>query len=173
MHNNEALKNQLCEKAVAYWRMEELVALIVSVLIFGGLSGLALYRDWPSWLVYGFITLLVLCIVGAVFGLCTIRKKYEYWSYAYDAHFFYIQEGVFTKRFLIIPFEKIQAVTLTEGILLNQFGLATIELQGIKKVYRVPALDKQVALTIQQELAELTRQKGDATDETITATHSI
>ena len=173
MHNNEALKNRLCEKAVAYWRMEELLTLIVSVLIFGGLSGLALYRDWPSWLAYMFIILLVLCIVGAIFGLSTIQKKYKHWSYAYDAHFFYIQEGIFTKRFLIIPFEKIQAVTLMEGILLNQFALATIVLQGIEKVYRVPALDKQVALTIQQELAELTRQKGDATDETITATHSI
>ena len=73
----------------------------------------------------------------------------------------------------MLPFEKIQAVTLIEGSLLSQFDLATIELQVIEKAYRVPALDKHVALTIQQELAELTGKKGASTDETITTTPRI
>jgi len=173
MQNKEALKNRLSEKAVVYWRMEELGTLVVTMLIFGGLLGCALYWNWPSWLTYVFIILLVLCIGGALFGFCTMQKKFRHWSYAYDGHFFYISEGIWTKRLVMLPFEKIQAVTLIEGFLLNQFDLAAIELQGIEKVYRVPALDKQVALTIQQELAELTRQKGVSTDETITTTHRI
>ena len=173
MHNDEALKNRLSERAVAYWYLEELLALVVAVLFFGGLLGCTLYWNWPSWLAYVFITLLVLSIMGSIFGFCTMQKKFQHWSYAYDARFFYIREGVWTKRRVMLPFEKIQAVTLMEGILLKQFGLTTVELQGIEKVYRVPALDKQIAFNMQQELAELTRQKEAATDETITATYRI
>ena len=72
-----------------------------------------------------------------------------------------------------IPFEKIQAVTLFEGGLLSHFQLAAIELQVIEKVYRIPALQKETALTIQQELAELTKQKEALIDETITTTHRV
>ena len=167
------LKNRLSHKAVVYWRMEELITLFVTVLIFGGLLGCALYWDWPKWLMYIFITLLVLCLVGSVVGLCTLQKRFRHWSYTYDDRFFYIREGIWIKRLVMLPFEKIQAVTLIEGSLLSQLDLATIELQVIEKAYRVPALDKHVALTIQQELAELTKKKGASTDETITTTHRV
>ena len=172
MHN-EAMKNRLSDKAIVYWRVEELITLIVTVLIFGGLLGCALYWDWSKWFVYVFMTLLVLCIVTTVVGLCTLQRKFHHWTYSYDDHFFYIREGIWTKRLVMLPFEKMQAVTLIEGALLNQFNLAAIELQAIEKEYRVPALDKQVALTIQQELAELTRQKEALVDETIAATHRL
>lgn len=173
MHNNEVLKNQLSHKAVVYWRIEEFITLFVTVLIFGGLLGCSLYWDWSKWVMYIFIILLVLCSVGSVVGLCTLQKRFKHWSYTYNDRFFYIHEGVWKKRIVIVPFEKIQTVTLIEGSLLSQLNLAAIELQVIEKVYCVPALDKHVALSIQQKLAELTRQKEASTDETITTAPRI
>lgn len=173
MCNEETLKNRLSEKAVAYWQVEEVVTLVVTVVLLGGLLGLAVYFSWWSWLIYIFAGLLVLCVGGSIYSFSTFRKKFKHWSYAYDERFFYIREGVLTKRYMMLPFEKIQGVILTEGPLLNHFGLATIELQGIEKVYCIPALEKAVALKIQQELAELTRQKEEDRNETVTATHCL
>lgn len=173
MLRDGGLENRLSKKAVIYWRIEELFALVIAVLFFGCLLGCGLYWDWSRWLMYGFITLLALSTIFTIFALFTMKKKYQHWTYRYDDRFFYIREGVFIKRLVVLPFEKIQAVILIEGFLLNQLGLAAIELQGIEKVYSLPALEKETAIQIQQELAELTRQKGAAVNETISTTPFI
>lgn len=173
MFSDSALKNRLGEKAVVYWQVQEFLTFIATTIILGSLWGCANYWQWPSWLENTFIVLLVLSVISTYVSLCIIRKKFQHWTYEYDAHFFFIREGILTKRLIMLPFEKIQSVILLEGPLLNQFGLATIELQGIEKVYRIPALDRQVASTVQKELAHLTRRREEIDDETIASTHCL
>lgn len=172
MHS-DLVKHKLSDKAVAYWRIEESISLGAIIAIFGSLIGCSIYWEWPQWLLYTWIVLLALCVIASAVGFCTLQNKYRHFHYSYDDEYFYIQQGVWTKQLVIIPFEKIQAVTCVEGGLLQHFKLATIKLQVIEKSYSVPALDKQAALTIQQQLATLTKQKEAPSNETITATHRI
>ena len=172
MHS-DLKKHTLSDKAVAYWRVEETISLLAGVAIFGGLMGGTVYWDWPQWLLYIWGGALSLCIIASIAGFCTLQNKYRHFHYSYDDDYFYIQQGLWTKQLAIIPFEKIQAVTCVEGGLLQHFKLATIKLQVIEKSYSIPALDKQAALTIQQQLATLTKQKEAPSHETITATNRV
>ncbi len=90
--------------------------------------------------------------------------------YQYRKFFFYIQEekfvlekGVFKRDKMTIPFDRIQAVNLSQNIIQQMLGVTALKVDtaGSKfKEMEIPALDKSYARALQKRLLELKKESG-------------
>jgi membrane protein YdbS with pleckstrin-like domain len=127
--------------------------LIVVFLIIAVAAGLGLYfitetREYwlPVVIAYVIITALTVLI-----SLISFRNK----GFAFRNHDVIYRSGAIAIETTIIPYNRVQHVTLHEGILSRKLGLATIEIftaGGINSDIKVPGIEKNHAEKIKQLL---------------------
>ena len=125
-----------------YWKVV-LINSIIFLIIFG-LAGSTFFYFQPEvsiniWLVVGLFT---------IFSILVVISKYlsfKSQKYAFRDHDVIFQSGYITVTTAVIPYNRVQHVTLFEGLVSKQFGLAKvgiftaggkgsdIEIPGIKK----------------------------------------
>ncbi|TRX58077.1 PH domain-containing protein [Thalassomonas sp. M1454] len=143
------------------WQRISPIALIYFVLklvkgIFGNFIYLApaLYLSYdkvaenPSfWLpiIYGFIALIVLSAV----------LSFYFFQYRLSNQQIEIRSGVFSKKYINLPFSRIQNVELTEPLYYRPFGYTCMQLDtagSIKQEAKVVAINKRKALQLKDEI---------------------
>ena len=113
-----------------------------------------------------FILYLIFCYVWA-------RLTYRFWGYQLIEEAFKKERGVIWKKYVSIPYERIQNIDIHRGILARILGLSDLKVQtagysavsygrgrmaGIGAEGYLPGLDKQVAEELREELIK--RAKG-------------
>jgi uncharacterized membrane protein YdbT with pleckstrin-like domain len=120
-----------------------------------------------------------LCWLG--FSLVAIGFSYfwailTYNNFGYELHEdgFKIEKGVIFKRYVTIPYERIQNVDIYRGVIARLLGLSDLQIQtagfsnpmnqyGMGSEGRLPALDKAVAEELRNALVK--RTKGQKTQD--------
>lgn len=127
-----------------------------------------------------FIGFIFLSIV--VLGLSFLFSKLAYDNFRYELKEdgFYKEYGVINKRYVAIPYERIQNIDINRGVLSRIMGLSDIQIQtaGMSSIYgqyygaygiasegRLPALSVQDAIAVRDEL--LKRAKGNRSNSSV------
>ena len=113
-------------------------------------------------------------IVPAFIALCFVWAKLTYRFYRYELtdSGFRREEGVIYKKYVTIPYERIQNVDIYRGILARLLGLSDLNIQtagmsatkgrygvmGAAAEGRLPALSQAVAEQVRDELIQRARQ---------------
>ena len=121
------------------------------------------YSLWP---LLAFILFVVFCWIWA-------KLTYRFWGYQLTENAFKKEHGVIYKKYVSIPYERIQNVDIHRGLLARILGLSDLKIQtagssavsygrgimtGIGAEGYLPGLDKQVAEELREEL--IRRAKG-------------
>ena len=142
---------------------EMIIPLIVVVAVngFGGSEG------WSSYIVY--IIYAVVLIAMLVSGIIK-WKRFRYW---FEEEELRIEYGLFVKKKRYIPFERIQSLNYTEGILHRPFGLVKVKVEtaggGATKEAdaELTAITKEAAERIKKEMNFAKNKQSNVLDETM------
>jgi len=116
-----------------------------------------------GWIIFGIIVYVVFCYIWA-------KLSYRFWRYQLTEDVLRIEKGVIWKKYVSIPYERIQNVDIYRGILARILGLSDLQIQtaGYSGGYgrggggategRLPGLDIQTAEQLRNEL--IGRVKG-------------
>jgi len=122
---------------------------------------------------FAFLILLLLCPFVVLVGLSYVFAKLTYANYKYELkeNGFYKESGVITKKYVTIPYERIQNIDIYRGVLARILDLSDLHIQtagmssfGKYGTYsgategRLPGLSKEDAVQIRDELVK--RAKG-------------
>jgi len=133
-------------------------AIMGALLLSKGLTNFA----W-GWLILAIILWIVFCYIWA-------KLSYRFWRYQIAEDAVRVEKGVIWKKYISIPYERIQNVDIYRGILARILGLSDLQIQtaGYSGGYgrygrgdsegRLPGLDVKVAEQLRDELIK--RAKG-------------
>lgn len=136
-----------------------LVFLIIAVI-----TGLGLYfieGAKEHWLPVA-IGYIIIAALSVVIFMVSLKNR----GFAFRNHDVIYRSGAIAIETTIIPYNRVQHVTMHEGILSRKFGLATIEIftaGGLNSDIKVPGIEKEHAEKIKQLLVGKIL-KQDSTD---------
>ncbi|WP_203248126.1 PH domain-containing protein [Sporosarcina beigongshangi] len=146
--------------------LKEMILPLIVLLFANGLKDLGTgrwYIDYASFLIFG-----VLLIVFLATGIIK-WKRFEYW---FEEDELRIEYGLFVKKKRYIPFDRIQSLDYTEGILHRPFKLIKVKVETAgsssakKSEAELTAITKAAAERIELEIAEAKiRRKAIVVDE--------
>lgn len=120
------------------------------------------------WIVIIFALFVVLCWFWA-------KLTYHFFNYQLTEHAFKKEHGIIWKKYVSIPYERIQNVDIYRGVITRILGLSDLHIQtagysgvtrgrarGIRAEGYVPGLDKHIAEQLREELIRRThgRKQG-------------
>lgn len=133
--------------------LKEMILPLVVLLFANGLKDLGTgrwYIDYASFIIFG-VLLIVLFVTGIIKW-----KRFEYW---FEDDELRIEYGLFVKKKRYIPFDRIQSLDYTEGILHRPFKLIKVKVEtagssSVKKSEaELTAITKDAAERIEMEIA--------------------
>jgi len=118
-------------------------------------------KEFVFWAILILLGFLILDYVWA-------RLSYYFWRYELTETAYKAERGIIWKRYISIPYERIQNVDIYRGIIARLLGLSDIQIQtagygaagarGVGSEGRLPGLAKEKAEEIREELIK--RAKG-------------
>ena len=125
-----------------------------------------------AWFLFG--GLLLILILYIIFCYIWARLTYNYWGYQLTEDALQIEHGVIWKKYVSIPYERIQNVDIYRGILVRILGLSELQVQtaGLSAAYygrmgimggagaegKLPGIEKNKAEELRKEFIK--RVKG-------------
>ncbi|XOB41403.1 MAG: PH domain-containing protein [Candidatus Nealsonbacteria bacterium] len=115
-----------------------------------------------GWLILGLFLYIIFCYIWA-------KLTYRFWRYQLTEDAIKIEKGVIWKKYISIPYERIQNVDIYRGILARLLGLSDLQIQtaGYSGGYgrygggiegKLPGIDIQTAEQLREDLIK--RIKG-------------
>ncbi|SUJ20237.1 Bacterial membrane flanked domain [Sporosarcina pasteurii] len=114
------------------------------------------YLDYLTFIIFGF-SIIVFFVTGIIKW-----KRYVYW---FEDDELRIEYGLFVKKKRYIPFDRIQSLDYTEGILHRPFNLVKVSVEtaggsaSLKAEAELTAITKDAANVIEKEMAEAKKRK--------------
>lgn len=135
-----------------YWKVI-LISLSLFFLIVGIGVGFALYfnEELSSFVFELGLTYVVMLLLAVFFSRLSFKKK----GFAFRNHDVLFRHGIIATNTLVIPYNRVQHVSLHEGLLSRFFGLAKIEIftaGGSSSDIMIPGIEKEQAENIKQLL---------------------
>jgi membrane protein YdbS with pleckstrin-like domain len=144
----------------AYWKVV-FINLIITFLVLGiGLGVLNYFIEETQNFIFYIWGAFVL-VFGLIFLFSRIGFKKK--GFAFREHDVLYQYGVIATDTIIIPYNRVQHVSLHEGWLSRYFGLAKIEVftaGGSSSDIKIPGIEKEQAEKIKQLLMGKIQQKN-------------
>jgi membrane protein YdbS with pleckstrin-like domain len=134
------------------------VGVWAGLVVLVGLALLALLPD--LWWIGAPVVLLGL--VGAVWGLVWAGRNQRSWGYAENVDDLLVTSGVMFKRLVAIPYGRMQFVDVQAGPLARAFGIATVTLHtaSTETAADIPGLPSAEATRLRNRLTELGESRG-------------
>ena len=137
--------------------LKEMIVPIVILVFANGFNDTGKwYLDYLTFIIFG-----VLLILFFATGIIK-WKRFVYW---FEDDELRIESGLFVKKKRYIPFDRIQSLDYTEGILHRPFNLVKVNIEtaggsaSLKAEAELTAITKEAAKRIEQEMAEAKRRK--------------
>jgi len=120
-------------------------------------------REVPYGTPWGLISLaFLLWIIYIIFCFVWATLTYRFWRYQFTEEAIKIEKGVILKKYISIPYERIQNVDIYRGIFERILGLSELHIQtagyssygkyGMGTEGKLPGLDIQTAEQLREEL---------------------
>lgn len=115
------------------------------------------------------IIAIFLLIFVTIFAFIWAKLSYHFWRYELTEDAYKAERGIIWKRYVSIPYERIQNVDIYRGIIARILGLSDIQVhtagyggagaKGLGSEGRLPGLSKEQAEVIRDQL--ISRAKGE------------
>jgi len=152
--------NQVSPRAVRWWQLRSLIALLVVVL--PQLAAL-LVLDAPGWLLY---TAIGSAVVIGLYTLLVPPLLYRIHRWEITSEAVYTLSGWLVREWRIAPISRVQTVDTERGPLQQLLKLAdlTVTTASARGPVKISGLDEQTATELARTLTETTQATpGDAT----------
>ena len=112
-------------------------------------------------------------VLISLFSYLVARLKYHYWRYELADKSFNIERGIILKKYISIPYSRIQNIDIYRGLLARLFGLSVLQIQtagytggmygrarvGVKPEGTLFGLDFKTAKKIRDKLLKKMKDK--------------
>lgn len=129
-----------------------------------GTSDFEKIKEFINWLL--FITGIII-LISLIWALLT----YRFYRYQLTDNAFQKEHGIIWKKYVTIPYDRIQNVDIYRGLFARLLGLSDLQIQtaggitrgsyGAFSEGRLPGLSKEVAIKIRDELIQRARQSSN------------
>ncbi|MCD6114881.1 PH domain-containing protein [bacterium] len=124
-----------------------------------GIYGREFTPPEPSTILVKFLFIfLLLIVVYIIFSYIMARLSYQNWKYELTENAVKIERGVIWKKYVSIPYNRIQNVDIYRGILTRILGLSDLQIQTagysgqVLTEGRIPGLEPYLAEKLREEL---------------------
>lgn len=149
-------RRQLSDRAVPYWRIQlALYALPAAVVA----TVVAVVLDLSPALTAAIVVVAWVAALAAVAIVPPVRRRI--WWYAIGEEEVDLREGLLVISRTVVPMVRVQHVDLHRGPISTRMGLAEIELHTAAGSVTIPALDRDEAERIRQQVSVLARVPDD------------
>lgn len=155
----EQPKFQLPKKAQTVWRLYGIIQTFIIALLTGGIVFLTVKFDWPPWIMWIAIALVILSITFSVIVFPSIR--WRIWRFEVREQEIEIQSGLFVVKRTLIPMVRVQHVDTEQGPILKKYMLANISISSAATVHMIPMLKVEDADELRTKISELARVAED------------
>ncbi len=135
-------------------RINRLIDVLISVPLVVGLGALSLtvWREYPWTWVFP-----VLIVIVTAWGMLVDPRRVRATGYAELPDELVIAKGIMFRKVEVIPYGRMQQVTVTAGPLLNRYGLAKVKLvtASAETDSEIPAVPRQEAERLRIKLTAL------------------
>ncbi|GAQ18221.1 bacterial membrane flanked domain protein [Oceanobacillus picturae] len=145
---------KLSKKAVKVWRLTETISNVISLIVLAILFYLDFYFSWVYWIGWILIGLVVIGIVGGIWGYIKPGLLYKHWRYDISEEFLQLKSGAIKEEHQLVPMTKIQSVSTKQGPLLRKYALYAVTVQTMGSTHTIPALEKAVATELRNTIAK-------------------
>lgn len=152
-------QNQLPKKAVTVWRLYGFFQTIILAFLAAGAVFLTVKFNWPAWIQWLLIAVVVLSIICSIIIFPNIRWKI--WRYEVREQEIEIQSGLFIVKRTLIPMVRVQHVDTEQGPILKKYNLANISISSAATVHTIPMLELEYADRLRMKISELARVAED------------
>jgi len=154
----ELPKNQLSPKIKRVWRLNDLIWLTLTFLLFALIFGGVYLASLELWSLIMAVVMLALYLLGIIIFVVVIPPiRHMRWRYELSEDFLDIARGIIWKKRFIIPFIRVQNTDTQQGPILRAFGLASVTVSTAAGNHSIPGLDSETAEQLRDRAAELAR----------------
>ena len=155
----EQPKYQLPKKAQTVWRLYGLIQTVILALLAAGSIIMTVKFDWPLWIMWIAIAIVLLSILCSMIIFPSVRWKV--WRYEVREQEIEIQSGLFVVKRTLIPMVRVQHVDIEQGPILKKYNLANISISSAATVHTIPMLELENADMLRTKISELARVAED------------
>lgn len=161
----QAPDQTISKKAVTVWRLSSLFSNGITLIIVGVLYFLHKTFAWPNWIGTGLLLLAIFVLLQLLYKSFIFPVYMQRtWRYRIDAQFIQLKFGFIHVHHIVIPMNRIEYVNMNDGPLLRKYHLSTITIGTIASTHNIPALNKQDAKNLRDQIvayAQLEENAGD------------
>lgn len=151
---------QMDKRVRPYLMIKALLTWMIVLLVLIGASVGVYFLDWPTWLYYIFIGIIVLWLVSFVILRPIIYSRVT--SYQLHEDRIVVRQGFFTVKTQMIPIKRAQGVTFNSGPLSRKYNLGIVEIKTAGTGIMMPPLKIEEARSLKQNIVDLV--KGESSD---------
>lgn len=151
--------HQLPEKAQIVWRLYGIFYTAIIMVVTVGIGFLTYKYDWPQWILWLAITLVL--IVGILSMIIFPSIRWKVWRYEVREQEIEIQSGLFVVKRTLIPMVRVQHVDTEQGPILKRYNLANISISSAATIHTIPMLLTEDADGLRAKISELARVAED------------
>ncbi|WP_455660376.1 PH domain-containing protein [Pradoshia sp.] len=148
--------------SIRVWRLSNLLGYGAALCLVGVSLYAAYAYDWKTWittiLTLGFTLLLAAAIWGVVVKPYYLQKT---WRYEIDEQFAQLKYGHLKVRHIVIPMEKVEYVSTSQGPFLRKYGLFNVEIGTTTSDHTIPAIYQDEAKALRRQIATYAKVKLD------------
>lgn len=148
-------KYQLPKKSQTVWRLYGIIQTIILAFITAIIVFFTVKYEWPQWIMWVAVSIVVLSIVLSIIIFPNIRWKI--WRYEVREQEIEIQSGLFVVKRTLIPMVRVQHVDTEQGPILKKYNLANISISSAATVHTIPMLLTEDADMLRTKISELAR----------------
>ncbi|GAB6256814.1 PH domain-containing protein [Peribacillus sp. N1] len=141
------------------WMLSETITNLIAFIILGFLLYLDYRFSWKEWIGWILIGITDISVLGAVWSLISPFLLYKNWRFDVDEEFLQLKSGVLNEVHEIVPITKIQSVATKQGPLLRKYGLCSVSIETMGSAHSIPALPKEVAIKLRNQIAQYAKIK--------------
>lgn len=154
-----APQKRLSKDAVKVWIISETITNLIGFMILGVLLYLDYRFSWKEWIGWILIGIIAISVLGAVWSFINPFLLYKNWRYDVDEEFLQLKSGVLNEEHQLVPMTKVQSVATKQGPLLRKYGLCSISIETMGSSHTIPALSKDVAIKLRNQIAHYAKIK--------------
>ena len=99
---------------------------LIGFIFFIGVFSIALFTEFGYVVpLIGFGFIIFLFIITEIF----VRMSYNRWKYKFEPGSLRIEHGIIWKKYVSIPYERVQNVDIKRGIIARMFGFSTVDIE--------------------------------------------
>ncbi|WP_195572451.1 PH domain-containing protein [Paenibacillus sp. 1001270B_150601_E10] len=146
--------HRLSKDAVKVWIISDTILNIIGFIILGILFYLDHRYDWYPWVQWVLIGITILSIPLTIWSWIKPFLLYKNWRYGVDEEYLQLKSGAWKEIHQLVPMTKVQSVSTVQGPLLRKYGLCSISVETMGSSHSIPALPKEVAVALRNQIAQ-------------------